>query len=222
MRTPRGHIAWLQILICVALVSVGELATGAGIIEKVRAVCTRGYSNLLEARWSKVVGPKVAPDFAKTTSELRVKPAVRDQIQNLKDELLTTSASDDFYGHPVCLTQNHCHGASHYFRKVLREKLVLDAKIVTFEPRKANVGGFEHSFVIIPDYFGTQSPLVIDPTIKQFMDKKHWGESHDIFVGSPSEYLEYMKRYGVSRNSDGPELTFEHMMRAEDSGRFEQ
>lgn len=151
---------------------------------------------------------------------LQAPPAVRLQIQELKQELLDLSRREHYYGHEICLTRNVCHGASLYLKRVMKDKGI-DSTIVTFEAKKT--GGFEHSYLIVPNYFGPNSPLIIDPTIKQFMPVQYHKKVHDIFVGSKDELQQFIRKYRITGigGSRTAERSFELYLQATTTGRFD-
>lgn len=167
----------------------------------------------------KVLFPQSELGANEFDGRLKVPPQVRQQIQNLKQALLDLSKKEDYYGRAVSLTHNQCHGASKYFKRVLKS-VGIDTVIVTYEPTN---GGWEHSYLIVPDYFGPQVPLIIDPTIKQFMPRKLHNKVHDIFAGSPDELLHFVRKYDVTGIGDSrtPDEAYQLYMQARVTGRFD-
>ena len=159
-----------------------------------------------------MLGKELARHMRGTRPGLKVSASTKAKIQGLKQKLLDYANARG--GVPVCFTGNNCTGSPGQLKTILHRDLGIDSSVVTFDPKKYGLEGVKYSFLIVPNYFGEDSPLIIDPTIKRLLPDNLRDSVHDFFVGSPDELLSFMMRYQGGSDPGTVEESFQRYMRA--------
>lgn len=123
------------------------------------------------------------PTFLKPTLE---RYQIIEKIRELEPELKQLVA-----GQNKELTTPICRGASALFRKIVNERLGINLVAV----RNQN-----HTFLMLPHFYGNGDPLIIDPTYQQFaLSYKKLPVPNEplVFVGTKNKLLSKLREFGA-------------------------